>query len=213
MSVIKSKLTLFDMQIECTFMNTTKLRQSCFCDCPEVFNSINMVRTMRKLIIAMLDSMVLFIAKIHQAVIRFKPVRVHDGIFFDFVSDDGQKLCGRTVSDNLCVHLAALFNQTEDDMFPTCATTANASDPTSTEVTFIDFNLTRFKRTLGFTEHCNSLTNSLENSVDRRTADTCQGGDFRRFNIKGKIPYYLPEFLLRNFGMKYIFVSHSSIIT
>ncbi len=31
------------MQIECTFMNATDLRQSCFSDSPEVFNTINMV--------------------------------------------------------------------------------------------------------------------------------------------------------------------------
>ena len=72
MSIIESKFTLFDMQIECAFMNSTELRQSCFCNCPEVFNAINMVVSISKFILSMFNSMMLFIAKIYQSIIGFK---------------------------------------------------------------------------------------------------------------------------------------------
>ena len=67
---------------------------------------------MGKFIVPMFDSMMLFIAKIHHAIIRFKYVHVHNGIFLNLVSNDVQKNCGRTVSVNLIVHPAAPFDQT-----------------------------------------------------------------------------------------------------
>jgi len=95
MSVIESKFTFFDMQIECTFMNATELGQSGFRNCPEVFNTINMVNSLSKFILSMFDSMMLFIPDINQAIICLKAIGKHNRFFTDLVHNNRHKLCGR----------------------------------------------------------------------------------------------------------------------
>ena len=201
------------MQIERAFMNATELRQSGFRNRPEVLNAVNMVRTMSEFILSMLNPVMFLIAKIDKAIIGLKSVGIHHRFFADLVPDDWQKLCNRTISDHLGVDVASPLDQAENDVLPSRAATADTANTASTKVAFIDFNLTSFKGTFGLAELGNSVSNSLEHPVYRRATHPGQRSYFRRFYIKRKIPYNLSKFLLRNFGMKYILVSHCSKIT
>ena len=201
------------MQIERAFMNAAELRQSGFRNRPEVLNAVNMVRTMREFILSMLNPVMFLIANINQAIVGLKPVGIHHRLFADLVPDDRQKLCGRTIPDHLGVDVATTLDQAEHDVLPSCAATADTANTASTKVAFIDLNLTGIKRTFGLAELGDSVTNSSEHPVYRRTTHPGQRSYFRRLDIKRKISDNLSKFLLRNFGMKYILVSHCSKIT
>ena len=78
------------MQIECGFMIASELGESGFGDSPEVFNTIDMVGIMRKFILYMLDSMMLFVTKIDQAVIGLESIGINHSIRCYLIPDDGQ---------------------------------------------------------------------------------------------------------------------------
>ena len=201
------------MQIECFFMNTTELHQSGFRNSPEVLNTVNMVRTLSKFILSMLNAMMSFVAKIDQAIIGLKPVCIHHRFFTNLFPYNGQKLFGRTVFNYRGVDFATSLDQAENDVFPPCAATTDTTNTARAKVAFIDLYLTGLKWTFGLTEFGNSPPNNFEHPVNSRTAHTRQLGNFRRFDIKRKIPNNLSNFLLRYFGMKYIFVTHCFKIT
>ena len=74
--MIESKLAFLQMQIEGLFGYSSELREPHLSPSPKVFNAINVIVTIRKLIVSMLDSVVLLIAKINQSVVGFKAVRI-----------------------------------------------------------------------------------------------------------------------------------------
>ena len=71
--MIESKPAFLQMQIEGLFGYSSELCEPRLSPSPKVFNAINAIATIRKLIVTMLDSIVFLIAKINQPVIGLKP--------------------------------------------------------------------------------------------------------------------------------------------
>ena len=65
--MVESKLTFLQMQIEGLFGYSPELRESHLSPSPKVFNAINVIVTIRKLIVSMLDSIVFLIAKFNDS--------------------------------------------------------------------------------------------------------------------------------------------------
>ena len=74
--MIESKLAFLQMQIEGLFGYSSGLREPRFSPLPKVFNTFDVIATIRKLIVSMLDSIVFLIAKINQSVVGFEAVRI-----------------------------------------------------------------------------------------------------------------------------------------
>ena len=76
--MIESKLAFLQMQIEGLFGYSSELRKPHLSPSPKVFNTVNVnvIVTIRKLIVSMLDSIVFLIAKINQSVVGFEAVRI-----------------------------------------------------------------------------------------------------------------------------------------
>ena len=74
MTMIKPKLTLFKMKIKVWFMNASKLGQPGLGDAPEVLDAVDVVRSVRKFVFAMMDAIMLLVAKIHETVIGLESV-------------------------------------------------------------------------------------------------------------------------------------------
>ena len=72
--IIESKLTFFKVQVEGGLSHTAKLYQAYFGKAPEAFDAVNVIVADGKFIVRMIDSIVLLIAKIDDAVIGPKPV-------------------------------------------------------------------------------------------------------------------------------------------
>ena len=80
MTMIKPKLTLFKMKIKVWFMNASKLGQPGLGDAPEVLDAVYVVRSVCKSVFAMMDAIMLLVAKIHETVIGLESIRVYNRI-------------------------------------------------------------------------------------------------------------------------------------
>ena len=78
--MIEPKLTFFKMQIKSRFGKASELCQTHFSNSPKVFDAINMGLAVCKFIVAMLNSIMLFITQVHKTVIALPPIGV-DGAF------------------------------------------------------------------------------------------------------------------------------------
>ena len=78
--MIKSKFTFFQMQSKGPFADAPELTEPPFRNGPKVFDAVNMTASIRKLIVTMFDTIVLLIAKVHQAVIGLKSIRINNRV-------------------------------------------------------------------------------------------------------------------------------------
>ena len=72
-SVIVSKFTFFNMQIERMLMHPSELSQADFTKPPKIFNPVDMAVSIDEFVFAMFDSVVLFVAKVSQSVYVSNP--------------------------------------------------------------------------------------------------------------------------------------------
>ena len=86
--MVKPELTLFEVQDKGSFMNTTESTQPGFCIPPEAFDSINMSFTTDEFILPMMNSKMLFIADVNQAIISSPTIRVDNTFKVYTTSDD-----------------------------------------------------------------------------------------------------------------------------
>ena len=84
--MIEPKLTFFKMQVEGTGSHATKANQACFGMSPEAFNPVDVVAAFCKFVLAMIDSKVLAVPHVNQAVIATPTVRVDDAFQFYFAA-------------------------------------------------------------------------------------------------------------------------------
>jgi len=74
--MIKSELTFFQVQSKGPFADASELTEPPFSNGPEVFNAVNMTPSIGKFIVAMFDTIVLLIPKVHQTVIGLKSIGI-----------------------------------------------------------------------------------------------------------------------------------------
>ena len=74
--MIESKLAFLQMQIEGLFGYSSALRKPHLGPSQKVFNTVNVIVTIRKIIVSMLDSVAFLITKINQPVVGFKAVNI-----------------------------------------------------------------------------------------------------------------------------------------
>lgn len=88
MPMIKSKLTLLQMQSKGMFSHAIELRQASFGKAPKGFNTVDMAAASDELIIAMVDSKVLVKANIDQTIVATPAIGVDDTQRISFASDN-----------------------------------------------------------------------------------------------------------------------------
>jgi hypothetical protein len=76
--MIKPKLTLYKMKIKVWFTNASTLGQPSIGDAPKVLDAVDVVRSVRKFVFAMMDAIMLLVAKIHETVIGLEIIRVYN---------------------------------------------------------------------------------------------------------------------------------------
>jgi hypothetical protein len=99
------------MKIKVRFMNASKLGKSGLGDAPEVLDSIDVVRTCREFVSAMMDAITLLVAKVHETVISLESIGVYNGINAHSFPDNRVQLFHEAVFDNLRVHFPFTFNK------------------------------------------------------------------------------------------------------
>ena len=87
-------------------MNASKLGQPGLGDAPEVLDAVDVVRSVRKFVFAMMDAIMLLVAKIHETVIGLESIRVYNRINSHSFPDNRHQFIHRAVFDNLRVTLS-----------------------------------------------------------------------------------------------------------
>ena len=186
MTMIKPKLTLFKMKIKVWFMNASKLGQPGLGDAPEVLDAVDVVRSICKFVFAMMDAIMLLVAKIHETVIGLESIRVYNRINPNSFPDNRHQFFHRAVFDNLRVHFPFPFNKSENNSLSSRSPSSDTSHPTCPKVTFIDFNFALSERTDELAVFRDPLTNRFQSAVDRIATDSSQNCNLRGFHIQGK---------------------------
>ena len=99
-------------------MNASKLGQPGLGDAPEVLDAVDMVRSFRKFVFAIMDAIMVLVAKIQETVTGLESVRVYNRINPNSFTDNRQQFFHRAVFDNLRVHFPFPFNMSEKTVVP-----------------------------------------------------------------------------------------------
>ena len=199
--MIEAKFTFFQMPQKGMLGNAGELVQAAFGKAPERLNAVDVGRTLHKLIMAMLDTIVSVEAHIHQAIVAAPAVGVdhRDGV--DFAANDGLQRLFRAVRHNFRVHLAPAFEQGEDDGFPARAPAPLAAYPPRAEVAFVEFGRYR-------APGLQAVTQAQVHIVDRTHAQARKPGGVGGRQIQGKQAQQVAKFGLGNSAAFIIAVSH-----
>lgn len=134
MSVIESKLTFFEVQIEGRFSHTAELYETNFSEGPEAFDAVDVVGSESKKILAVVDAVVLFVAQIDQGMIGPKAVGMDGRLLINLAFYDRIKRFTRTVRDYLGIDLSVSFVNAEDDGFSVSPASSLAANSLCTKV-------------------------------------------------------------------------------
>ena len=101
-----------------------------------------------ELIAAVIDSQVLAVPYIYQAVVATPTVRIDDALWCYLATYNGLQSGFRTIRNNFGVDFAVTFEDTENNCFAISTSATFPFDSTCAEERFIDFNLSRKWRLL-----------------------------------------------------------------
>lgn len=79
-SVVIPEFALLEVQVERVLAHASEPGEPGFGDAPEALDAVDVVVTFGKLVVAMVDTKVLVVAHIHQAIVAFEPVGVDDAV-------------------------------------------------------------------------------------------------------------------------------------
>ena len=189
--MIKSEFTFFQVQSKGTFADASELIEPPFSDGPEVLDPINVISSISKFIVSMLDTIVLLITKVYQAVIGLKSIRIDRRAEIDLLPYNGHQRALRAIPDNLGIHFTASLDQPENDVFAFGPAASDSTNPAGSEVANV-------KRTLLLAVFSNPYSDFTKNRVNRLPRKTGQFSNFGGFNIQSKQPHNLSKYGLRN---------------
>jgi len=138
---VEPELALFQVQVEGGFSHPTEPGESGFGETPEALDAVDVGLPLSELVPAVVDSQVLAITDIDQAVVTAPVVGVDHALGFHFASYNRLQRGFGAVRNNLCVDLAVALEDAEDDRLARSATSALPLDVACPEERFIDFDL------------------------------------------------------------------------
>src|SRR5437868_10665179 len=150
-----------------------------------------------KLISVMANSIMLLIAHMHYAIIGAKAICMQRCREFYFTANNGLNAGLFAVRDDLRINAPVSLVDAEDDGLASCSTTALAANSASTEVRFVQLDITTERR-LSFAVSSHGLANQSQITIHCITIQSSQDADLCSSQIKGKEPKKLAKFSPRN---------------
>ena len=180
--VVEPKLTLFKKQGKGMRMGSPVFDKASFSISPEPFDPIDVGLVFNELILSMVDSQMLSVTNIDEAIVTTPAIGVDDAIQADLSPNSLLQRGLRAIGNYLSVHVAIAFEDAEDDGFPVSASSSFALDAPCSKERFIYFNLPA-ERGTGIAKFSQANTDSMKVAVDCVAAQTCQIGDLRGVEI------------------------------
>jgi len=195
--MVKTEFGLLEVQRKGLRWDAFELSQTQFGIGPEGLDSVYMAVTSSKHVFTMMDSKVLGVSDVPQALIASPTVTVDDAIDRDMTSNNLLQRGLSGIRDNLRIDPAIALEDTEDNGFRSGTTSALTPNSPRTEIGFVHFNLA-CEGVVERTFINQPGPDLLVDRVDRTDAEPTQISRFRGWKIKGKEAQNLPEFALRN---------------
>jgi len=142
-SMIKSKLGFFQMQVKSVFIQSSKFAQTGFYIRSETLNPIYVRFSISEFINFMFDSIMLLISQIHETIITMPGIRMNNTLYAYFSSNYRLKRPAFTVRNNLGINLTIPLKNPKNNRFTSGAPTPNTFNSSDSEITLINFNFSR----------------------------------------------------------------------
>jgi len=170
-----------------------KLHEPPLCIRPKGFDAIDVSSAVGKLVLSMVNTIMLFIAQINQAIVATPGVGMDHAVRINAAPNDGQQRLSGTVGYDLRIDSAPSLEDAEDRCFAIGASTPFAFDALGAKVGFIDLDFSLEGRAL-FTKLGDPLPDPMQVTVDRVPIQPGDNGYFMSVQIEGKVLHQLPEF-------------------
>jgi len=192
-SRVEPELALFQVQIEGGFSHPTEPGKPSFGETPEAFDAVDVGLPLGELIPAVIDSQVLAITDIDQAVVTAPVVGVDHALGFHFASYNRLQRGFGAVRHDLGVDLAVALEDAEDDRLARSTASSLPLDVSCTEERFIDFDLPG-ERELLLGMFSQSFADRLQETVHGVAVQVGQLGDLCGLQIEREELRQLSEF-------------------
>jgi hypothetical protein len=203
---VEAPFAFFQVQVKRLRRDPVELLQAMVSKAPEALDAIDMVCAPRELVLPMIDSVMLRVADIDQAVIAAPPIAMNHCLRRDATANNGLKRGFRAIGHDLRIDLAVSLQQPKDRSLATGSATALAANTASAKVTFINFHFAgKWRNSFAF--FGDTLTNLEKDHRDSFTPDAGQLRDIRGRKIHREVAQQLAEFTLGNSGTRVIAVS------
>jgi len=194
------------VQIECLTRDAIELLKPSLCKAPEAFDAVDMCCASDELIGGVIDSEMLRIANINQAIVAAPAVTVDDSFGSHATANNGLQRGFLAVRDDLRIDTALAFEDAEDDGFTCCTSASLATHTASTEVRLINFDFALGEGRGAFAFFRDALSDFEKDCVDRLALKTGQLSCSAGCQIERKVTQHSQKFTLRNFGTPVITV-------
>ena len=128
-SMIKSKLGFFQMQVKSIFIQSAEFAQPGFSVCPKALNPIYVRFPISKFINSMFDSIMLLISQIHETIIATRGIRMNNALDANLSSKYRLKYSAFTVRNNLGIDLTIPLGNPKNNRLASGAPTSNTFNP------------------------------------------------------------------------------------
>jgi len=140
---VEAPLTFLQVQVERVRHDAVELLQPMFGEAPEALDAVDVMRATGKLILSMIDSITLRVTDIDESVIAAPAVRMNNCLRSNTIANNSLQSGFRADRHDLRIDFVVALQQPEDRSLARSTATTLATDATSTEVAFIDFDLAR----------------------------------------------------------------------
>jgi hypothetical protein len=184
MSVIKVPFGFLEVGKEGIGADASQSGQTGFGIAPERFNAIDMAASPGEFIGTMVNP-IMFVAFENQAVVSAPPVGENDAFVDrrDVSLNHLEEFSFRTIRQGGTDVSSPSFEKTDNRDFPSRSASANATNPSWSEVAFIHFHTPSKRRCLGIGQFHNPPTEQTINAMGCVLIDLGQAARFERFHI------------------------------
>ena len=190
------------------FIHTSESIQTGLGKAPEALDAIDMGFTSNELILPVIDTQVLAVADVNQAIVATPAIGVDDAVQGDPTADNALQRSLSAVRDDFCVDAAVAFENAKDGRFAKGPATSLALDAAGAEVGFIHLDLAGERRP-GLAIFSDTFTYTSQITVNGIAVKVRQGSDLSGVQIQCKQPDNLAKLGLGNSCTDCIPVFHS----
>ena len=199
-AMVEAELAFLEVEVKRVRVHPAESREACLGVAPEAFDAVDVAASSGlagELALAVIDTPVLLVPQVDQAVVTSPAVGVDHAATRDFASNRPLQHGFRAVRDDLGVDLARAFEDAEDRRLLPGAAAGLALDAAWPEVALVDFDGPG-ERAVEFARLGHALTKARQQAVDGVAVEAGEHGDLHGGQVGRDVPGEATELRLCN---------------